>query len=719
MGTVYRALDIKLDRAVALKFLPSDFSRDPSAKDRFIREAKAASSLQHKNICVVYDIDETEDGQLFISMECLEGATLARQLEGGPLALEEAVHIASHVAQGLAKAHANGIVHRDITPTNIFVTSDHQAKILDFGLAQSPVDGILAGSDFGIGTVSYMSPEQVQGVGVDHRTDIWSLGVVFHEMITGRRPFDGTYNQAVMYSIIHEEHRMDPGLRRDLPPAVPTILDRCLAKSPENRYHAADDLVAALQQVRTGAGPRQKTDIKSIAVLPFSDISPDGDNLYFSNGLTEEIIAKLSKLRRVRIISRASVMSYHREGKTVKQIADELQVQFLVEGSVRKHGSLIRITAHLIDADQDAYLWAETYDGTMTEVFDIQENVASRVAKALRVRVTPGETKTLKQRATVSTEAFQLYLKGRFFWNKRNQEGMQAAIRCFEEAIALDAHYALAWAGIADSYNLMSEYVDTARRDMHLKAMDAIHRALALDNKLAEAHASLGLILMLDEWNWAGSKREFTKAIRLDPTYPTAHHWYAEWLSMQGREKEALEEITLAIELDPLAPAILKDKGVILYYTRDFKGAMDYARKSQELYPQFAATHRLFSLAYSAMGLHDQAMAENDRWGALGASNIDVKIGRAYCYAAAGRRSEALELVRPFELERPANGNLMRGIALVFAALGDANQAFEWFERAYVVKAESLGSLKIDPKVDPLRSDPRLANLIGRVGLPL
>ena len=717
MGTVYRALDLKLDRSVALKFLPPDFSSDPATKDRFIREAKAASSLQHKNICVVYDIDETDDGQLFISMEMLEGETLRHRMERGPLSVEESVHVASHVAQGLAKAHANGIVHRDITPANIVITADNQAKILDFGLAQSSADESLSALDPSVGTVAYMSPEQVQGGVVDQRTDIWSLGVIFYEMVTGTRPFAGTYNQALMYAIVHEKHQPAGALCRNLPPAAGTIIDRCLEKSAEARYPTIDLLVSALQDAGAANAPRPKTEVKSIAVLPFADISPDGDNLYFSNGLTEEIIAKLSRLKKVKIISRASVMSYHREGKTVKQIAAELHVQFLVEGSVRKHGSLLRITAHLIDADQDAYLWAETYDGTMDEVFDIQENVADRIAKALRVRVTPGEKRILKHRATVSTEAYQLYLKGRFFWNKRSKDGMETAIRLFEEAIAVDTNYALAWAGIADSYNLLSEYGNTRRRDSYQKARAAIRRALAIDDKLAEAHASLGSLIMLNEWDWSGAQREFTLAIRLDPSYPTARHWYAEWLSMQDRPKEAIEEISVAIELDPLSPAILKDKGVILYYARDYEGAIAYARKAQELHPQFAATHRLLSLAYSAMGNHDLALAENDRWGALGARESDVVIGRAYCFALAGRKVEALDQIAAYRDEDTDYGNLLRGIALIHAALGDRDEAFAWFDKAYDLRAESLGNLKVDPKLDPLRGDPRFGELVKRVGL--
>jgi serine/threonine-protein kinase len=654
---------------------------------------------------------------MFIVMDLYEGETLKKKLEGGPLKIEEALKIAAEIAHGLAKAHEQGIVHRDIKPANIMIGRDGSAKILDFGLAKSRSSPLVTGTGDMLGTAAYMSPEQARGDAVDQRTDIWSLGVILYEMVTGRRPFPSEYAQAAIYALINERHPSARTVQPDVPVALEKTIDRCLEKRAEERFHDARALLEALRHIGTESKEKQETTTRSIAVLPFSDISPDQDNKYFSDGLTEEIITRLSRLQKVKIVSRSSVMHFERGAKTTRQIAAELNVQYLLEGSVRKHGPSLRITTQLIDARQDAYLWAETYNGTMDEIFDIQEDVAGRIVKALKVRLTPDDRRTLKRRATVDTGAYQLYLKGRYFWSKRSKEGALTAIRHFEEAIEKDPLFAPAWAGIADAYIISTEFPGQSRKEMYAKANAAAHRALEIDDRLAEAHSSLGLMAMMSEWDWPKSEKEFRLAIRESPNYATAHHWYAELLLCLGKANEGLAEISRAVDLDPLSPAALKDKGVLHYYARRYDSAIEFTRKALELDPNFSGAHRILSLAYQAKGMHAEAMAEHELWSKKAGVGLEVTAARAYCNAAAGRKDEARVLLKNCPPRESAEGNLTRSIGLVYIALGEFDQALAWLERAFESRAESMALLGVDPKLDPIRSDPRFASLLSRMNL--
>ncbi|HEY6190711.1 MAG TPA: protein kinase [Bacteroidota bacterium] len=716
MGEVYKARDERLDRIVAIKFLTEELSVDGDERQRFSLEARAASALNHSNICTIHEIDEA-DGRMFIVMEFIEGQSLRRRIEAGVLPIAEAVGIALQVTEGLRAAHGKGIVHRDIKPENILITAGGIAKIADFGLARTQDHPVAPETENVPGTIAYMAPEQLLGNPSGPLADIWSLGVVLYEMVAGRRPFQGDYEQAIMYSIVNERHPPASARRPDIPSSLEEIIERCLRKDPAERFQETGALLDALRRIKESPANPPPAASKSIAILPFSDLSPEQDNKYFSDGLTEEIIANLSRLRNVKIISRTSVMQFERTGKTMKQVGAELGVQYVLEGSVRKSGSDLRITAQLVDTGQDAYLWSEKYSGTMGQIFDFQEDVAVRIVKALRMRLTPIERKNLKRRSTQNTEAYQLYLRGRFFWNKRTKESIFTAIRYFEEAIQIDETYALAWAGIADSYNLLSEYESIPRHELYPKARAAADRALELDKGLAEAHTSLALLIMLNELDWANSEKEYKTAIRLNPNYPTSHHWYAEWLIFNGRTGEALREIAKAAELDPLSAAILKDQGLTLYYARDYDAAIEYAKKSLELDPNFNTAHRLLSLAYQGKKMFAEAISENRLWGELPDNRNEAWIALAQLYAASGNRAEALKLIEGLNEENLTVGNLFRGIGLVYASLGEADLAFTWLEKSFEHKAESLASLKVDPKVDGLRNDPRFASLMRKVGL--
>ena len=461
----------------------------------------------------------------------------------------------------------------------------------------------------------------------------------------------------------------------------------------------------------------QKPPGKCIIVLPFLNLSNDPSQEYFSDGLTEELISHLSRLKDMRVISRTTSMKYKGTKKDIKTIGMETGASYIMEGSVRIQGINLRITAQFVDANRDIHLWAESYNGTMEDIFDIQEKVSAKIVSELRLQLTKDEKEYLQKRYTENTEAYQLYLQGRYFWNKRNEEGLNTAIRYFEKAIETDPEYALAWAGLADTYNLLGEFTNRSRRDLYPQAKRAVNKALEIDTELAEAHISLGLLVMLNEWDWINSGKEYQTGIKLNPNYATGHHWYAEWLLFMGRTTEAIEEISIAVKLDPVSPAILKDHGMTFYYCRQYDQAIDSANKTLELNPEFATAYRLLSLAYQGKGMYVQAIEENQRWGQYTGNKVKTDISLAQIYAAAGRKEEALKIIEEAESEMALTGNDYRGMALIYAALEKPDEAFEWLEKSYEQHEESLCNLKVDPKLDPLRSDPRFKSMLHKVGL--
>nr|MBA2561430.1 tetratricopeptide repeat protein [Chitinophagaceae bacterium] len=456
---------------------------------------------------------------------------------------------------------------------------------------------------------------------------------------------------------------------------------------------------------------------RSILVLPFVNMSTDPEQEYFSDGLTEELISNLSRLKDMRVISRTTSMQYKATKKDIKTIGREAGVSYIMEGSVRKYGSDLRITAQFIDANHDNHLWAETYRGTMEDIFDIQEKVSAKIIEALRIQLTREEKQTLQKRFTENSEAYQLYLQGRYFWNRRNEEGLKTATRFFEKALEKDPNYALAWAGLADTYSLMGEYTNISRRELYPKQMAAVNKALEIDSHLAEAHISLAISLMLNDWDWINSEKEFRLGIELNPNYATGRHWYAEWLLYTGNFREALREISLAVDLDPVSQGILKDKGIHFYYNRQYDEGINVAMKTLDLDPNFIPVHRLLSLCYQGKGMFDMAIAENQRWGDLTGNGVKTEVALAEIYAASGRKEDAIKIIEDIQAGKVLGGNDYRGMALVYAALGENDKVFHWLEKSYERHEESLCSLKVDPKVDTLRSDPRFNDLLKKIGL--
>ncbi len=717
MGVVYKAEDIKLKRTVALKFLPHALCANAQDKARFLLEAQAASALNHANISHIYEIDEV-GGEIFIAMEFIDGRSLRERINAGPMKLQEAVNVAVQLGKGLQQAHTRGIIHRDIKPENIIITRDGIAKILDFGVARMSGQSTDSPSRVLYGSIAYMSPEQVRGEQVSLATDMWSLGVVLYEMVTGRLPFRGEYEQMISYSIGNEQHPPVSSVRSDVPLPLEKLIDRCLDKNSSVRFQDMDEFIAELRRIENPAQrPQRKEREKSIAVLPFADIGTDDEDKYFSDGLTEQIITNLSKLRKLKVVSLASVLQYDRGKKTLRQSAVDLGVQYLLEGSVRKQGSDLRITAQLTDSTQDAYLWAQTYRGSLEDVFDIQEKVAAKIVRALRVRLTPDEKQILKKRSTENSEAYQLYLQGRYFWNKRSERELKTAIKYFEEAIEKDPRYALAWAGIADSYSLLGEYGNIPRKELYPLAQAAANKALDIDSRLAEVHTSLASLLMLNTWDWENSEKEFKFAIELNPHYATAHHWYSQWLLCMGKLEEALETVSRAAELDPISQAILKDKGLAFYYNRLYDRTIEMGRRTLELDPNYAGGHRLLSLAYQGKKMFDEAIAENDRWGALTKNQLETSVSLAQLLAASGKKGEASTIVERIEADRLFTENVYRGLALVYVAIGDNDKAFRCLDESYAKREESILNLKVDPKVDGLRADPRFIALLRKIGV--
>ena len=456
---------------------------------------------------------------------------------------------------------------------------------------------------------------------------------------------------------------------------------------------------------------------KNILVLPFVNMSNDPEQEYFSDGLTEELIANLSKLHDTKVISRTTSMQYKNTTKDTKTIGKETGADFIMEGSVRKAGNNLRITAQFIDACRDVHLWAQSFRGTLDDIFDIQEDVSSKIVEALRLQLSSEEKNTLQKRYTDDSEAYQLYLQGLFFWKKRNEQGLSLAIKYFERALEKDPDYALAWAGIADTLSLMGEYTNISRRVLYEKQMEAVHKALEIDPQLAEAHISLAISLMLNDWDWVGAEREFKLGLQLDPKNATGHHWFAELLLFTGRPEEAFREIDRAVELDPVSQGILKDKGIFQYYTGQNDEAMKTALTTLELDPGFTPVHRLISLVYTAKGMYEEAINENKRWGDLTGNKIKTDVALAYILAVSGKKEDARKIIEDAGNENILSSNDYRGVALVYAALEEIDEAFEWLEKSYEKHEESLCSIKIDPKFDLLKDDPRFSAMLKKIGL--
>ena len=719
MGVVYKAEDLSLERPVALKFLSPRAMGTEEDQERFVHEAKAAASLNHANICTIYEIANA-DGKTFIAMEYVEGENLHARMMSAPLPLDEALAITADIGRGLAAAHERGIVHRDIKPANIVVTPSRVVKIMDFGLARIAGGEQLTQPGTTLGTVSYMSPEQARGDDVDGRTDVWSLGVVLYEMLTGRRPFIGDRDMAVIYSILNEDPPPPVELRPDIPEILDAIVKKALVKDRNARYASAlefaGDAFAVKGALDTGAptlampslGAQRHTQ-PSVAVLPFANLSADPEQEYFCDGMAEEIINSLAHLDGLRIVARTSSFAFKGRNEDVREMGRQLGVETLLEGSVRRAGNRLRVTTQLISVADACHLWSERFDREMEDVFAIQDEISLAVTDALKVRLLGEEKKKVVKRHTESFKAYRAYLKGRYHWFIRSSSDIEKAIEYLKEAVVIDPEYALAYAGLADCYGVLSMYRPVAAEEVYPKAKAAALRALELDDSLAEAHAALSCILENYEWDWDGAERETERAIALNPGYATAYQWKAEGLMTQGRFDEAVEVMNKARELDPLSLFMNARVGMAFYYARRYDEAKAILETTLEVDPSFAQARYFLSLVYSMEGRYDEAIE------IIPEESFRAWVAILHAWNGDTDRAHA---VMDDVLSRGSEGYDWASVRASFCfALGDIDGCFEWMEKAVEEKDSRLLTMIRSPKTDPLREDPRFNAILKKMGM--
>jgi len=725
MGVVFRAEDTRLRRVVALKFLPEDAGRAPDARARFLREAQAAAILDHPNICPVYEVDESE-GRMFLTMAFIEGRNLKDRIADGPMPLVDVLEIATHIAEGLAVAHEKGVVHRDIKPANIMISREGQVRITDFGLASLAGGADLTHSHVILGTAPYMSPEQVRGDKADARTDIWSFGCTLYEMATGRRPFQGERGEAVLYQVLHETPQRPSSLRDDVTAGLEDLIVGCLRKEPADRFPDFHGVVDALKRETADrkaavSEPGRAADVlPSLAVLPFADMSAARDHEYFGEGLAEELIHALARIQGIRVVARTSAFALKGLALDVRDIGKRLGVGAVLEGSIRKAGNRLRVTAQLIDATTGLHLWSDRFDREEVDVFDIQDEISLAIVQHLKVTLLSGEKSALQRRATGDPEAYNLYLRGLYFVARPSPESLGKALSLFRDAIERDPAFALAHAGVATVFFSLTLVNLAPADEMYPKAKAALEKALSLDPNLAEAHAVAAVLAFWFEWNWAAAEESFRRALAINPGDAMSRGEYAFLLLSQKRFDESFREIRHALTLDPLMP-LFYAWSIALHTAagRPDEALQEFSRLL-EIDPGFGLAYFHAGLAYYRKGLYDAAIATLEKGRQLVSYPGWHEGVLALCYLRKGEPETARQLMAATPGDRDENQSSPCNRAWYAGIQGDLDAAFRWLGIA-IERREAVMphvNLYAEALVPELVRDPRFEGILKRMHLP-
>lgn len=731
MGEVYLARDEHLDREVAVKVLQRGMLADPAARERFRREARVLARLSHPGVATIYDFG-THESIDFLVMEYVPGGTISAKLGSGPFSVPDVLRLGASIADALEEAHRRGFLHRDLKPGNVVLTADGAPKLLDFGLAGLLGAGTGQATELTqegtvMGSLPYMAPEQLRGEPADLRSDVWALGALLYEMTTGRRAFEKARAEALMFEILHTMPRPVRTVRPDAPPALERVVESCLDKDRAGRPGSAGEVARMLRAVLSGAGVESTTHqdppteisrdaIRSLAVLPFDNVSRDPAQEWFADGMTEALIGDLARLQGLRVISRTSAMKYKGVARSLPEIGHELGVDAILEGSALLVGPRVRVTVRLVSARTDETLWSQRYDDKLEDVLDVQSKVAAAVVKEIELHLAPHEVKRFARRQTVKPEAHLEYLKGLHTIAGTSPQAVEVSLRHFRRALEIDPSYAPAWAGIADCHSIRASRGMAPPAQATHEAEDAALKALSLDDSVANAHSILGTI-RLHQLDFAGAIRELKRAIELNPGLADAYQILGRVLYCTEQHTDAQAAMLEALRLDPMSMIIHTSVGDAYYYAREFERSVVYYRKAIELDPRFDGAHTDLARSLEALGRFDESRKEYEEGRLLSGGVAGPSFGLAHLAASRGDTAEARRTLAELTEARSHRVVSAWGLGALHASLGDVDEAFGWLETAVKEQATGLAFLRVHPRIDPIRRDPRYGELVRRLNL--